>query len=109
PVNRHDGETPGLSGLETGMQPDPRVLSQLIRPAQSEVSQTGRFSFNADRLLKCDSLIDRRLGCRGTRSDFFKLANIGVASLRSSLHRPGLCDAIFSYVEQARPERRQKP
>src|SRR5438093_9820791 len=45
-IDRNDGQSPGLAGFEAGMQPDPLLLLELVRPAQRQVTQARGFALD---------------------------------------------------------------
>src|SRR5262245_65299354 len=75
-IDRNDCESPSLSGFEAGMQTDPRMFLQFVRPAQCQVAQSGSLSLDADRLLEGDGFVDRRFGRRRAGADLFEFPNI---------------------------------
>src|SRR5262249_48025759 len=75
-IDGNERESPGLSGFEAGMQANPRMLLQFVRPAQCQVAQSCGLSLDADRLLECDGFVDRSFGRRGAGADLFEFADI---------------------------------
>src|SRR5688572_1455095 len=109
PIDSNHSQPPGLPRFETGEDLDPRMLLELVGPAESQVTQARGFALAADGLVEGEGFGDRRARRCRHGPDLFELTNVVGLPGGGSLQRPDPGNVLLRHIQEAGAERSKEP